>query len=457
MGVGIVPLMRIVPRIGCVYASITYTLLMTLAGALACPRASAAGVYQDGASARSMAMGGTTTAVADNPSDALYSNPAALSEIRGPTLEVSAGAGFVHGDFSNRSNNDNILNDAGALGSAAFVAPAGPLRFAFGISPDIATRARWRYSDTPGGLGGATTYGVQPQQSELLLLRTSFGVSWQVTPTFSLGASVGLLYNQNELNAVYVFQSQPVLRSAKTLLDLNTSGFGCNVEGGFLWKPIPTLSLGASYTSSSRIVSTGTASGNASAQFANLGLGGARSAFDYDAQVVNIFPQQVSAGVGWQATPKLLLSAQMDWINWANAFDTLRVHLTNGNNQVLNGLLNSRTLDDNAPLDWSDQFIWRFGAEYKLDSHWTLRGGYIYSQNPVPTSTLTPLTAAITENTLTAGVGFHTGPVKIDLSYQWSLPNTVHIGQSALASGEYSNSTIRVTEQWVGLTTTIEF
>ena len=404
-----------------------------------------------------MAMGGTATAIADDPADALYSNPATLSAIRGPTLELSAGGGFVHGEFSNSANNGNTLNDAGALGSMAIAAPAGPLRFALGVNPDISARARWRYRDAPGGADGATSYGVVPQESGILLLRTSFGVSWQATSTLSLGASVGLLYNKNSLNAPYVFQSQPILRTAKTTLDLETAGYGWNVEGGFLWKPISSLSLGASYTTRSRIVSDGRASGNADTQFANLGVGSARPDFAYDASVINVFPQQVSAGMGWQAMPKLLLSAQMDWINWANSFNTLRVRLKNGNNHDLNGLLGSTSLNDDAPLDWSDQFVWRLGVEYALNPHWTLRAGYSYANNPVPASTLTPLTAAITEHTLTAGVGFHTGPVKIDLAYQWSLPNVLRVGQSALASGEYSNSSVLVTEQWVGLTTTIEF
>jgi len=282
-------------------------------------------------------------------------------------------------------------------------------------------------------------------------------MSWQVVPTLSLGASAGLLYNQNELNAPYIFQTQPVLRGAKTLLDLNTSGLGWNVEGGVLWKPVSTLSLGASYTTRSRIDTSGSASGNAYAQFASLGLAGVRSDFNYDASVINVFPQQVSAGLGWQATPKLLLSGQMDWLNWSNAFDTLAVRLRNGNNKILNELLHSTSLNDNVPLGWNDQFVWRFGVEYALNANWVLRAGYAYSPNPVPPDTLTPLTAAITENTLTAGAGFRKGRVKIDLAYQWALPNIVHTGRSALASGEYSNSSVEVTEQWVGLTTTIEF
>jgi long-subunit fatty acid transport protein len=402
-------------------------------------------------------MGGTTSAVADNPQDALLGNPAALSEIARPTIELSAGGGFLHGDFSNRANHDNVLNDAGAFGAGAAAVAWGPVHFALGFNPDMALRARWRYSDTPGGADGATTYGTQPQESEITLLRTSFGMSWQIVPSLSVGASVGLLYNQNELHAPYIFQDQPVLRTAKTLLNLETSGWGWNYEAGLLWKPLPNLHLGASYTSSARIVSDGRASGNAGVQFANLGLGAARPDFAYDASVINTFPQQVTGGIAWDVTSRLTLTVEMDWTNWSNSFNTLGVRLKNGNNKSINGLLNSTSLNDDIPLDWRNQFVERFGAEFKLTDHWTVRAGYFHANNPVPAGTLTPLTAAITESTLTAGLGFHTGRFKTDLAYQWGIPNTVHVGQSALASGEYSNSSVRVSEQWVGLTATIEF
>ena len=386
------------------------------------------------------------------------SNPAALSNVKGPTLELTGIAGFVHGDFSNRANNGSVMNNSGLIGSAAASAPWGPVTLALGFNPDMALRDHWHYRDAAGGADGATTYGVQSQESEILLLRTSFGVSWQATPTLSLGASVGLLYNKNVLNAPYVFQSQPTLHTAKTLLNLDTDGLGWNVEGGILWKPIPTVSVGVSYTTRSRIATDGRATGNAGVQLENLGLGAARPDFAYDATVINVFPQQVSAGMGWQATPKLLLSAQMDWLNWANAFDTLAVRLKNGNNKDLNALVGSTSLNDDVPLDWRNQFVWRFGVEYALNPNWTLRAGYAYSQNPVPAGTLTPLTAAITENKVTAGIGYHKGIFKIDLAYQWAIPNTEHVGQSiAGLRREYSNSSVRVTEQWVGLTTTIEF
>ena len=417
----------------------------------------AAGLSRDGATARSLALGGTSTADARNPLDAMASNPATMANLDRATLDLNADVGFIHGTFDNRANDHVGLHENGFIGSGAIVIPFGTIRLGFGIDPQMAMRDRWRYRDTPGGANGITTYGVRPQSSEIILLRSALGLSWQPVPQFSIGASVGLLYNKNELQAPYVFQSQPVLRGVKTLLDLDTDGYGGNVQAGMLWTPLKALQIGVSYTSQSKIVTNGRATGNADVQLANLGLGAARSDFAYDAEVTNVFPQQVSFGIALHATSKLTLSTQLDWINWANSFDTLEVRLRNGNNKDLNGLVRSDRLDDDIPLDWRDQFVIRAGIEYTLGEHWTLRAGYSYGRNPVPSATLTPLTAAIMEHTVSAGFGYKRGRYGVDLAYEWQIPNTVGISDSALASGEYSDSSIRVSAQTIGLTATVEF
>lgn len=402
-------------------------------------------------------MGGAGAALADDPLSALFDNPAALSDINRLAMQLGLEAGFAQGRFANRANQGAHLDQSGFIGSLAASIPVGPLRFGVGVNPDIAARTPWRYRDAPGGADGATTYGVRPQESEILLLRSAAGVSWQITPTLAVGGNVGLLYNENRLQAPYVFQSQPTLRKVKTLLDLQTDGFGWNAQGGLRWRPTPAVALSLSYVSESTVKTHGRASGNAGVQLTNLGLGAARPDFDYDAEVTNVFPQRVSAGLEWKAAPRTVLSAQFDWINWSDAFETLPVRLKNGNNADLNGLVGARRLDDDIPLRWRDQFVGRFGIEQGLDAHWTLRAGYSYGNNPVPPGTLTPLTAAITEHTLTAGVGYKQGRWRVDAACQWQLPATGNVRQSELASGEYSMSSTRVSIQWLGATSEVAF
>jgi long-chain fatty acid transport protein len=96
-------------------------------------------------------------------------------------------------------------------------------------------------------------------------------------------------------------------------------------------------------------------------------------------------------------------------------------------------------------------------VEYAVTPQITVRGGYAYGKSPVPDGTLTPLTAAIMEHSLGVGVGYRHRRFLVDFAYQYSLPAAQRVGQSALLSGEYSNSRVEVEVHWLALTAGIEF
>ena len=426
----------------------------------ASPVAHGVGLTQDGAGARAMGMGGMGTSVANDPLSALFNNPAALADLgTHPIAQIGGMAGFVDGSFHNRANSDASLHDVAGIGQFAASVPVGPLSFGIGLNPDIAARVSGRYTDAPGGADGATTYGRRRNTSELLLLRSAAGVGYKIAPNCFIGLTIGLLYNVNQLHTNYVFQSQPTLKTVKTGLDLDTDGFGYNFQAGFRWRPISTVSLNLSYTSRSQVRSNGGATGDAGVQLTNLGLGAARHDFAYDAQVTNDFPQSVNAGVTWQPTQVkgLTVGAQFDYINWAQAFDELPVHLTGGSNADLNGLVGSSHLNDRIPLRWRDSYVGRFGVEQEFCEHWAVRLGYAYGSHPTPADTLTPLTAALQEHLLSTGVGYHTDRFRLDIAYQWQLPATGRVNRSALAAGEYSNSVTEVHIQVVNVTAAVSF
>lgn len=210
------------------------------------------------------------------------------------------------------------------------------------------------------------------------------------------------------------------------------------------------LQFGAFYQSESIINSTGNASGNPYEQI------GESEPFHYDAEVKNRFPQNASVGFSWGFRPKFRLSAQVDWIDWAHAFDTLHISMSNGNNSAVNHDLGS-SFRDNFPLNWSSEFVYRIGLEYDVTENLSLRLGYCYGSSPVPDATLTPMTAAITEHTITCGAGYHWGRYKVEIAYQYYLPATQNVGQSGLLSGEYSNSSTTISAHVVALTTGFTF
>jgi len=418
----------------------------------------AAGLLLDGVGAHSQAMGGAAVTGYGSALEALGANPAALSLVQKPQLEVGGYFGWVNADFHNRENGDAHLHDFGAMPNGAFGGTFGPLSLALGVIDDMAETADWRYRDTPGGLDGGTTYGDQRHFSQIGLLRFAVGASYAITPRFSLGASAGLLYNRNRLATPYIIQSQPQLAGAKTLLDLETEGWGWNGQFGILWRPTDTVRIGLSYTLPSRLHTFGHATSDASQQLANLGLKNVDATTGFDAEVTNNFPQVVSGGVAWRCVPKLELVAQVDWIDWTDAFNSLEVNLTHTDSALYRALLADQNhLNDRAALDWRSQWVLRLGAEYQITDHLAARVGYRYARSPVPDSTLTPLTAAIDEHVFTTGLGYQQGRFHCDLAYQYHIPASQHVGQSALLSGEYSKSDITVNFHTLAVTVGVEF
>lgn len=422
------------------------------------------GIYGNGVGAQSMAMGGADVAWAADPLGAMGGNPGGLGFLRVPELDLGGVGGVAQGQFNKAGSGGNLEQSLAALPEGAFGLPLGKWPVTVGLSfvPESALLANWHYVDPPGGLGGATSYGFQQDKSEIIVLRSALGAGVEINPKLSIGASVGLIYNENRLDTPYIFQNlQPgpngpnnsAYDRAKTLLNLHTSGFGWDAQTGLIFRATTNLQFGLSYQSETRVDTTGDASGDPSKQF---GLSPGSLPFHYDANVRNIFPQEVTEGVSWKPHPQWRLAAQVDWIDWADAFQTLPVKLSDGNNATVNSVLGS-SFKDLVPLDWKNEFVYRVGLEFSATTNLALRLGYSFGGSPVPGSTLTPMTAAIMENTLSAGVGYHWRCYQFDLAYQYEFPATQSVGTSGLLAGEYSNSSTEVSLHTLALTIGMRF
>jgi long-subunit fatty acid transport protein len=422
------------------------------------PWACGQGLYRDGIGARSVSLGGADVAYAADPLGAMTSNPAGLGALAAPQLDADLGFVAANGQFANSVNLDASLHGAtGLIPDLAFAMPLGTHRVGIGFSivPDTTLAGTWNYIDPPGGVGG-TSYGAQRIKSEIVAVRSAAGIGVALNKKISVGATVGVEYNENRLRVPYVFQEQPVLAGLKTLLDLKTTGYGWNGTAGILVRPTGKLQLGVDYQSKTRIKSTGNANGDADAQFATLGINAA-PAFHYNAEVTNEFPDELSGGVSWHFHRLLRGVAQFDWIRWGAAFEKLPVNLTNGNNATINSLVGGTSLQDYVPLSWQDQHVYRAGLEGVAWETSTLRVGFSHANSPVPASTLTPLTAAIMENAVSGGWLYRRGHYRLDAAYQRALANTQSVGTSAVKSGEFSNSRTTVGEQSFVLTTSYVF
>ncbi len=443
---------------GSMYLATLYLATLLCLGIATSAFAQSGGALDNGISGRAISLGGATVASVASPLEAMQGNPAGLSGLTGRSVELDATTLFATGNFTNSvSNNGSIVTSAGTVPYGGFSMPLFSKRLTLGVSaaPDTLMTANWKYLDPPGGLGG-TSYGLQQNKSAMITLRSAVGLSFVVNRKLSVGGTFGATYDKNTLIAPYIFQEQPVLAGAKTLLDLHTDGVGYNGSFGALISPTRKLQIGLAYKMSTSIHTHGEASGDAYAQFATLGVN-APSTFHYDAEVDTKFPQAFSGGISWQVIPRARLNFQGDWIDWSDSFNNLPVKLTNGTNSTINSLVGSNALQDVIPLQWRDQGVFGVGVESPVGEHLAFRGGYSYSTNPVPSATLTPMTAAILQNTIGTGVGYHRGHYSADLAYQVALPASQSVGQSSLKSGEYDNSRVEVAVHSVTLTNRFNF
>jgi long-subunit fatty acid transport protein len=419
--------------------------------------ASAQDFYWNSASTRSLALGGVYVPSTSDAIGALTTNPAGLTYLSSPTLDLSMSAVFARGSFSDSVNNNSPMTTSpGVIPYGAFGMPIGKSRFSFGagFAPDLASVSDWNYVDAPGS--GGTTYGMQENKSAILAGRAMVGLSYAFSHKLSVGVTAGADYNSNTLHAPYIFQSQPTLAGAKTLLDLHTYGTGWNMSVGAMFEPTKNFDFGVSWKSHTVIVTNGLASGNAYALF-GLPPGSAATAFSYNASVKNILPQSLNANFAWHPNPRWVLAFQTDWVNWINAFVNLPVTLTNGSNATINTAVGSSTLVDGVPLNWKDQYSFHGGVERMLTESTSLRFGYEHANSPVPNGTLTPMTAAIMTNQLSTGFAYHRGRSRFDFAYTFDPISQQQVTQSNLLAGEYNNSTDRVGLQSVSLGYSFQF
>jgi long-subunit fatty acid transport protein len=129
------------------------SVLLIIAFAFLAGSASAQDFYWSSASTRSLALGGAYVPSTSDAIGALTTNPAGLTYLSSPTLNLNMSAVFARGSFSNSVNNNSPMTTSpGVIPYGAFGMPLGKSRFSVGIGfePDMVSVSDWRYIDAPG-------------------------------------------------------------------------------------------------------------------------------------------------------------------------------------------------------------------------------------------------------------------------------------------------------------------
>jgi len=390
--------------------------VMALLGAVAIAPATpvfAAGfsVYEQ--SAKATGMADAVTAQSDDPSTIFY-NPGGMAFFE--RAAGSVGATYIT-ETRARFTGANPFPGDGVTASekklevfpphAYWVQPITPqFQVGLGIETPFGLQTQWNDPDTFPGRYLSTLAAIKD-------IDINPSISWRVVPEFGIGA--GLIIRKTEVALerdvpnVDPF-TQQVVNVAKVKLKSNyDTGYGFDV--GFLHKPTPWLSWGASYRSQINVNYSGEAvlfprtSGDP--VFDAILAQSVPYNTSIPAKTQIKFPAQASLGFAFKAMPDVTFEVDGNWYGWKH-FDSVPLDFPTGQ-------LPSSTVIER----WKDSYAVRGGLNWAATPAWQLRLGYVFDQSPQPEQTVNPLLPDANRNGVTAGIGFRGHPVDLDLGVMY--------------------------------------
>ena len=405
------------------------------------PAVATNGLNQIGFGTESVGMGGADIAVARDTS-ALNTNPAGLTQIDGALLDMNAAVAYT-GNIKHRDgfgNNENNSNKYPVLGSVGYVRQLSgiPITAGFGLFAQGGTGNEFNNLNT--------AFGTRDDLSiRFRIARITPGLAWQVNDSLSLGASLVGTYADLEQEVFPNTSSSgpPAPFFGFKLTDMND--FSAGIKLGIMYKPNDRVTLGAAYNSKVKLELEGRMQMDMSA----LGLG---KVTYRDAVAKNIDqPQEFGIGAALQATDRLLVALEFNWIDWSDAVTTGIISGSNPDDPAAPpNVVNA--IDNN----WRDQYVIAAGATYNWNDRTVLRAGYNYGRNPIPNGNLNPLLNTIAEHHLTLGFGHDLDNAwRIDGAFEWDIRNEetytnpqLPFGQDAVAVGELFALHFRISRSW---------
>lgn len=328
-------------------------------------------------------MGHTGTGLLLGPSS-IHFNPGALSFLEGDMLF----SGGVSGVFSQNS----FLKSQPSLYTAESDNPVGTpfsVYGAFRVSERLML-----------GLGANSPYGnslswgeewdgrylIQDISLQAIFVQPTF--SYAITPRISVGGGPVAVFGSVDLNKALPLQSA----NGDGSVNLNGSTTAYGYNAGVFVKVSGDVSFGVNYRS--KVV---------------VELDGGDATFDVPESLQASFPagntfsaelpmpSNLTIGLGWQATDKLLLAFDLQQVGWSE-YQELNFDFEE----------NTATLRDSEnPRNFENTMVYRVGAEYSALDRLKLRAGIYYDETPIPENYLTPETPGTNKIGISAGFSWY--------------------------------------------------
>lgn len=370
------------------------------------------GMVLEGYGPISTAMGGASQAF-DHGTAAMAQNPATLSMMEdGARLDVAVG---MLGPKITASMSGQPAADSS--GTAYMMPAIGYARKSGAITYGVGIYA-------VGGMG--TEYSKnsfmaagsgKDVRSELGVGSLIFPLSYQVNPNLAIGGSLDFVWATMDLQMAAsgsqlgglvtggsgtLYSSLGGLTSATwARLDFSdgdkysgaAKANGYRAKIGATYKVSSSLTVGGSYQGKTSLsdmqTATGSASMSASSGFADVGK----------ITVVNFqWPSITSLGASWQASPALMVAADVKSIGWAEVMKNFSMRYDSAQT--------GGSVSFALPQNWKDQTVVSLGGAYNATSQLTLRAGLNIADNPIPDSNVNALFPATIKSHYTLGAGY---------------------------------------------------
>ena len=401
------------------------------------------GVVLDSIGVTSSGRGGTNIAHSDN-GVLIHDNPAALICMPpGKLLDVSGE--FIYPDihYEDDYGADNSKHEVFVLPSFSFVYKRSEdSRFAFGAGifapAGFGTEYRLDHFMTRNTVAGDSpvSFGNQIYRSEASLIKLLASTSFKVNEKLSLGFSAGPSVQKMALEMPYTFQTGS-LAGVSALAEMDTrSSFGFAYTAGVQYKITENTVVGLAYVSESRSTLKGDASLYLPDTAPESPLFSNKQA-KYDMESEFEWPRSIGIGISHKLATSHRFSSDVLWFDWASAFDSLDIKLTNGDNAEFNTALGNK-LKDSFPIDWSNSFAFRFGYEYFVmgSSDNIIRVGYIYNENPVSREAQVPMLPGNVQNNFSVGYSHTWNQWEFDLASQYAFSEKDAVTTSDILGGD---------------------
>jgi long-chain fatty acid transport protein len=340
-----------------------------------------------------LSVGGAGVARSGAASSAWY-NPAATVTIDRTTVSFGGSLLGLAITYANDSHRDKLNDEFRMTGFFYGVQPLNnDLRLTLSVNAPFGMITQWQ---------DKAQLSTLAEYTMLRVCYVSPGLALKVSDEFSVAAGMNVAIGVARIGKQI---DMSALGMANNKIYMRASGEGV---GGFLsafYRPHEDWAFGAHYQSPVRV----RFAGDASYRFKSSHYGNMLRFDKGNVHTVLTMPGYLALGVENSTFDKLKLMADVVWTQWS-VYKDMDIYLDKLAPTGKKGV-------SPAPRKWHDVMSYRVGAEYQLDEHWVLRGGYMLDISPSNNRYRSPEMPDTNKQMFALGVGYQQANWGIDLGY----------------------------------------